>query len=402
MSDPSVSRDAPFAHLWPWPGNIFLFLLAVWLLYMGYIASLPDVKVAFFGLGGVTALLLLFGLRTIGRRPVGRRGRRSAAHREAPPEEVRDRRDVIEAFYDEAPLDSPAAIPMNSRMRERARAAGLAGAAAAPEPTEIGAREVIATAADERDEGAFARAEPQATRATTVDMRDDVVNANGGATAMILRERAERGAAIAKVEADLASLVTDVRTELAALREGTDTAAQGLEPDDEGASAAAFLKRDEFNRAVNQKLIPAIEERIGARIADAVKPDVLRAALGEAAGAAGAGTQQDLTEMKEHMSRLAVRVRKTNEKAESIDGLRTELNEMAAKVAWLSEQSKELAARLDAVSSQSVPPPPAAASADVSELRDALSVIIAQNREIREQQQELSGRLGGQDGPDGT
>lgn len=451
MSNVSVSRDAPFAHLWPWPGNIFLFLLAVWFMYMGYIASLADVKTAFYGLGGVTVLLLLLGLRTIGRRPVARRNREPARVIEENLEEVRDRRDLDD--YDmretDAVIDSPAAIPMNSRMRERERER---------ERAEVDMR---------RGDDVRVGSSTVAVAADEGTLEETVRNL----TSMLMRERAERGAALAKIETDVRGAVDEIRREINDLRNAA--ASQG-----EGGAAIdgldGFLKKEEFNRAVNQRLIPTIEDRIGSKIADAVRPEALRAALGKAAqtledgartdvdklrnelgsarelaekairmaaekalgeggealaktldelrvtvsedrhrvdavekqisalGSAGAHSaglpalaEDELNGLKERMNKVAQRTRKAEEKAETIDELRRTVDDMTKHISRMGEHYQELANKVEGAGAAPAASP--SGTADVSELRDALSVIIAQNREIREQQDKLSGRISGGD-----
>ncbi|MEM6846930.1 MAG: hypothetical protein AAF580_02520 [Pseudomonadota bacterium] len=52
-----------FSSLWPWPGTILLTLLTAWLIYMGSIADLADVRTAFYGMALVTGIAMLLGLR---------------------------------------------------------------------------------------------------------------------------------------------------------------------------------------------------------------------------------------------------------------------------------------------------------------------------------------------------
>ena len=62
MSDSTYRRRDDFSALWPWAGNAFLLLVAAWLAYMGWAADVADLETAFYGLSGVFALLLVFGL----------------------------------------------------------------------------------------------------------------------------------------------------------------------------------------------------------------------------------------------------------------------------------------------------------------------------------------------------
>lgn len=269
MYDASVSRASPFAHIWPWPGIVFLFLLGAWLFYMGAVAVVPDVKTAFFGLGGTTALLFLFSLRTIGSRPVTRdsatpeRGRDGAGDSASETAyEVRERRDVVDADteYSGTVLDSPAALPTSRRAWERT-------AAVQPDPDDAPPRDSESEAREQR----------------------------------MMRERAERGAALAKVEGDIRSEIDALRSDLNALRrEVADIETQTVPaPDASGTPAALpdatqFLRKDDFNRAVNQRLLPTIEERILHHINEAVARDGVRAALKDADGAFDTNVPQDL------------------------------------------------------------------------------------------------------------
>ena len=83
MARKRSDRRESFQGLWPWPGNIFLVLFGGWAAYMGSMADAPDLQTAFYGLTGITALVLLMGLRTIGRRS-GATDERVGAARMAP------------------------------------------------------------------------------------------------------------------------------------------------------------------------------------------------------------------------------------------------------------------------------------------------------------------------------
>ncbi len=59
----AVMPQSTFSALWPWPGTILLTLLTAWLIYMGSIADLADVRTAFYGMAFVTGIAVLLGLR---------------------------------------------------------------------------------------------------------------------------------------------------------------------------------------------------------------------------------------------------------------------------------------------------------------------------------------------------
>jgi hypothetical protein len=65
LTDTDEEGSDGLSALWPMPGNLVLVVLAAWLFYMGSIAGMDDVRAAFYGLGGVTLLVLLLALRTL-------------------------------------------------------------------------------------------------------------------------------------------------------------------------------------------------------------------------------------------------------------------------------------------------------------------------------------------------
>lgn len=320
MSDLPTLRASPFARYWPWPGNIVLFLMAAWLFYMGYAATVPDVRTAFFGLAGVSVLLLLFGLRTIGG---GRsRSREAESLREVTvfeepiPFEMAERGGRAREAY---PLDSPAAMPVNSRNRERSRARTerrdqsegtlredapeRATAVYPPAPgaaAGTGEATLVPVTAPAPQPAAAPPVTPEAAQDPEAPETDPVAAvADAGVAAALTRERAERGASLAKLESDVRTLAEELRGEIFALRRSLE--AQG-EAADDTVLADNVLTKDDFNRAVNQRLLPSIETRITSRIADAFRPDALREAIGGAADSIAQGARTDTAQLRTELS----------------------------------------------------------------------------------------------------
>ncbi|WP_075219235.1 hypothetical protein [Acuticoccus yangtzensis] len=352
----SVRRET-FQGLWPWPGNIFLVLFGAWAAYMGYIAEADDIQTAFYGLTGVTALVLLLGLRTIGRTPVA-----------APERPARPGQRTEEVSF------SPT------------------GANRLPQPVSHRA-----------ETGGPARTTPPFPENRPFGPSVD---------ALINREKAARGAQIAKLEHALNERIGLLEAQLGEAPAGTPSATPP--------ALDQYLRIETFNAAINERLLPRIKEMITAALDERMKDggtDGTPALAGEVAAlkTANETARREMADLRKALSAepgsgggkggpataaLAQRL-EALEKAEG--ARRSELSELTGAVsASVAEMGRHLqkvddfAARvsgaLDGAGS-------AAAEdgdrtpADVAELRNALAMIIEQNREIKARQDLLSQRF---------
>lgn len=331
MANLRQRRRGGFAALWPWPGNTFLALFAVWLFYMGSIATVDEVGTAFTGLGGVTLLTLLFGLRA------AFAGRTSRA-------------------------------PRTGRRRvEPMRAASVATV----EDAEV-------DLVDEADERRMVALEPQ--------HRGDLGEAILELEAALGRERADRGAQVLKLEQALGALNQRVARPqpatdpvLVARLEGLEARVSGDRP--EGAELAALAARlgalearlpvdgadgrgvmtvAAFKRAIAERVVPRVQRMI----AD--------------------GLEQGSTNGEVLAARFAALEAVTGE-------LRGGLGAIGRDLAEAEEGWRDALRKLDALTAKGAAEPHV--PADVAALRDALTTIIEQNRDIRKQQAELSARF---------
>ncbi|WP_198884227.1 hypothetical protein [Acuticoccus mangrovi] len=403
MAEATTPKKASFSQLWPWPGNILLVLFAAWLFYMGRIAELADVRQAFYGLGGVTVLVLLLGLRAAFVRP--RRG----AHRE---ERVRRREGRRAAAPDPAvappEVADPAfdAMPQNARARAAQAAADPSAFATVEEPprAETPAETVAEpeTAVDETPPPTQivvpSRARPK---------REDLAATAQQLEGWINREKAERGAQIAKLNEQIEALTERLAT---LERETTEEFDAQLEP---------FLRIVAFNNAVNNKLLPRVENMIAKAIEGAMQPDALKAkvaaVLPEATSAGGDGgalkgelaavraaQQEDrkaIAALREAAARGGAGAGEAVEKrlAEAerrIEEMKTGFKDLTQHLSRMGDQHQALLQRIDGLS-ETVPARAGETGgpSEVEALRDALTTIIEQNREIRAQQEMLTARF---------
>jgi len=289
MSDSTLRQRQGFASFWPWPGVAFLVLFAAWLFYMGFIAEVRDVRTAFLGLGAVTCLLIVFALRA---------ARRNAAHAARPrrgssraDEPAMSRRSAIPDGVEEAetPYGAPAAAGAaagfsstrsDAQPSENASGRETAGAhddnVAHLRPGRQALREVESeddmTPRDEEtpaEPASAGRALPAGVAPETLDVAAAIKQLE----ALVNREKAERGAQIARLDA--------------AVKERAEAANGnvGLEE-----KLNNYLTIPAFNNAMNQKVFPRIEQILKARLDEALSAEALREKIGPTAGSGGAET----------------------------------------------------------------------------------------------------------------
>lgn len=365
MAGKRTDRRESFQGLWPWPGNLFLVLFGAWAFYMGYVAEAQDLQLAFYGLAGVTGVVLLLGLRTIGRQPVSepkRVGRVGESH---------------EVSF----------TPKSDRMPQSA--AMRAETAPVPPPRQAPAL-------------------------------PDPRGAAPGVEALINREKAARGAQIAKLE----SAVNERLKELEGRLAGGASAGEGGEA---APSLDEYLRIDTFNGAINERLLPRIKDMIRSAIEERMSPDTLRATVGTAAPSGelteelaklrasrdvdhreieelrnildqarqaegGGGAALDSAALSARIGALETALAERSQSIEQLSaGLRQTTSDVGQLVRQMEKLGGEIAARLDGAvaaggSGERTP-------ADVTDLRNALETIIAQTKDIKAQQDRLTARF---------
>ena len=471
MTDTSNRREREsLSGLWPWPGNIFLILIACWLFYMGAIATVADVKTAFYGLGAVALVVLLFGLRSAFVQAPKRHGGRQATRAGV----AQARRSTIASDamgVDATMRTSEAAAPRQRTPMEDEDAPARSGERPIY-PAEVTTRVVPAR----RDE-----ITPQAT-----DLE-----------AWMNREKAERGAQFVKLDQTLTALTH----RLAALEHTSD---EEDEDDDRGMGSKVdalaarvdamerngapprpgtldpYLRINAFNEAVNERLVPRMQQMILNALNERLSPDALRSALGigdgegtqdgtlltaqlgqmrqslsaandtareertvlhnevraarelaEAAmravsaapagdadpaaetpglaaefAALRSGSEREIADLRAAVDALGARPDGTAgavadpglsgrvEAAETMLGeIRGSLDAVTQHLSRVGDQYGDLVARIDRIGAGDRPAEGSPAQSDVAALRDALTTIIDQTREIRAQQQLLSARF---------
>lgn len=433
MSDVTVARTAPFAKLWPWPGLLLLVILAAWFVYMGYIAGQEDVRTAFYGLAGVTGLLVLLALRTIGRRPV------VTGNFAVSPASREDRDAVGDRYGDAEQMEVDAMIPAGSDPRDRT---------AAPR--------------DQLQQTVSPKTANTLRGSRLEELSEEVSNLGS----MMTRERADRGAAIKKLESDLRTFADKVSADLETLRQGGTTLRTGGEAGPE----ADVVTRKMLNAAINQRLMPTIEERINARMAEATEPTRLRELVGtvrpvvdsdaadikaelasvrelaeqalrqsevagvgwdedkEGAVAAASAQMQELREAEadlrarleeldkrlegdsedtdrpvgQRLNQLRRRIDEVAERAEkgvesyaaSLTELRGNVTAVTDHLARMGDHYQDLMRRIENLASSMNGSAAPNLTSEVGAMREALSTIIDQNRQIQERQEALASRLG--------
>ncbi|WP_367180719.1 hypothetical protein [uncultured Parasphingopyxis sp.] len=204
MSEELQPRRGMFESLWPWPGVILLVLLAAWFFYMGSMAAVDDISTAFLGLGGVTSLLALLGLRAAN---LG--GMRAIRTRDREPVDDLDDDDDFDDEEEMLPVPQRAAIA--SEVEEPQDAVGAMGAIGTISTS--GTNEPIPLHPPVREESAkekrAARRREKALAAESPSVSDDmprsfkdvseIAAAIEHLEVMINREKAERGAALARL-----------------------------------------------------------------------------------------------------------------------------------------------------------------------------------------------------------
>lgn len=359
MSDRKGNRRDGFERLWPWPGNIFLVLFAAWAFYMGAIAELADVRTAFYGFGGVTLVVLVFGLRSVGRRPTTMPYRSARAA---------------------AGLDEKPSRTFREQLKEK-------------------------NARLRTDEGGPAR--EAAVREVVPGVREFEVRFN--------REKAERGAQIVKLETTLGDRVAQLEQRLTA----------GVAAD---APLDEFLRIDAFNAAVNERLLPRMADMIAEAIDTRASADGIDAPTsagrdvagtdGDAAGPTAKASVQgepmsavDVDSIRHGMAAIAARMdavetaaaERLGEAERLLQDVRAHLSDLTERLTRIDDLAADVARRIDGID-VGASAEPDRTPADVAALREALSTIIAQNQEIRQQQDRLSARFTGAEehSPDGS
>ncbi|MCF3936540.1 hypothetical protein L1787_24415 [Acuticoccus sp. M5D2P5] len=457
MSDTVTRRRTGLAALWPWPGNIFLVFLAAWLFYMGRIADIGDVQNAFFGLSGVTAFVLLFGLRAaLVRR---RHGEVEESYQEFG--RVPYRRSVIPDEVEATPAPVPATEPADddanvsadearAQLLARARARAnesVSGGAATP------AEETSATITVPAPEPAIAtRIEPVIeTPITSGEVHstekrlEDYKIALDQLEAWINREKAERGAQLVKLENAIGDRIDALATRLesgvpaqtqreevrAIVEETMGTAADPV-PDPQLAALGerlsamrtdieASLSAGEADRAAIRNELRAVREvaeKAMHRAAEAGADSNIENAIATlkseqavdrrelasfraALVSTGEGVAID-EDAATQLAAITARVEAVEKEAEArlaeadqiLSEMRTSLAAFGDHVTKVEGTFGELMAWVgrfeddggERPSEQSV-------QAEVEALRDALTTIIEQNREIRAKQDILSARF---------
>lgn len=250
-------KSSSAASLWPWPGNLFLMLLAAWLVYMGMVAELQDVKTAFFGLAGVTGVILLLGLRKAfdPSRRTAPAGRTSIDNEHDPFDPAIARAVPIQRMSDDgAETDAAAGLPMNQRMRAE-RGVDASTLSAAPPP--------ITPAAPVVPEG----------KLSSKDMADAMRKLEH----RLHQQHQEKAAHISSVS-------TAVMEEISRLKEESGPS---LDEDKLAQHLESYLTVSAFNNAVNARVIPRVEELIRSQIEATLNAEVMREALAPALGDAG-------------------------------------------------------------------------------------------------------------------
>ncbi|MEM7696630.1 MAG: hypothetical protein AAF318_19460 [Pseudomonadota bacterium] len=463
MSEFAVRSRSAFGSLWPWPGLILLVLLCGWLAYMGWLAEAPDLETAFFGLAGVCGLLVLFALRMV-------TGARAATARPADA----PRRSAIP----DAGLDAPAALPndgmprnarMRSRHAERARQSAVDVEPASAEPGDAApppdpAPEPVAQPTPQPIQ--MDRAPEPAAPPVPVDLAPAPVPA---------APPAETSSAIAQLERALNREKAERGAQVARLEQAIAAAAKG-----EGPDLSEALKNvvsvQAFNAAINERLLPRIEtliaEKIAAQPAGTAPPtdpafikdlDALKAAQAKQqaelerlsaapapapAPAPADGSDPGVQSIREGLAALEADIavlktspaapgetaalaerfeafekktnNRTNRALKGVETLQAELAALGERSAAHSSAAQEQLSRAiaditalkgeveglsatigaltkaqEALRSRALSPPPEAKGEgdEVKALRDALSTIISQNRAIKEQQDVLTARF---------
>ena len=357
----SDRRDS-FQGLWPWPGNIFVVLFGAWALYMGSIAGAADVERAFYGLAGIAALVLLLGLRTI--------GRASVADEDRAPARMAPRTEEV-SF-------PPAPAPVESRPPQ----------------------------------SAATRTAPGRTPAQFPDARPAGPNVD----ALLNREKATRGAQIAKLEGTVNERLKRIEARL-----GTDGDAPDLPALDE------YLRIETFNAAVNERLLPRIREMITSAVDERMTPEAVKAAAGGDAAlaqdvadlkASREATQRDVADLRAALeagtgqaaegdtdgatgatvagllSRLQTLEAAEGERRGQVEalaaGMREAVGDMGRHLKRVDEFAADIMRRLERMETGGEA---ARTPADVNDLRHALETIIEQTRDIRARQEMLSARF---------
>lgn len=460
MADITIKRRrSGFDALWPWPGNIFLVVFASWLFYMGAIATLPDVKTALYGLGAVSTVVLVFGLRSAFLRS-SRAGRRQLALEHGGGPKVRR-----SAIPDDAASDLGSDDGMSKRAKRReTEATELPPSVRRNEPaavyptsapvTRIEPEGVLAVAGASKPGG---RREGSTTPANVTDLE-----------AWVTRDRAERGAQIVKLDQALTALTA--RVEAVERTPDREDPARGssviaalvgrIEALERATPAMGqpeqYLRIQAFNNAVNDRLIPRMQQLVTATLNERLAPEALRDALavvsppvptdparsggpafleelqrsivadreaiaaelnavrqlaesvaaaagriaavnsGEAVDAGAGGNAVQFIDFARRLDMIEGAAALRSAEAEAVAAeIRTNLQAVSDHMRRSEGEFRNLLSRLDDIAGVPEGSDAALASgeADVAALREALTTIIEQNREIRAQQEMLTARF---------
>ncbi|WMS42115.1 hypothetical protein RDV64_18900 [Acuticoccus sp. MNP-M23] len=333
-------RQNPFRAFWPWPGTALFLLTAVWLFYMAWMATEPDLKTAFVGLGVLLLALSLFGVRS--------RERVTEAPGETAEETAPAKR--RSAIPDETtePADAPAKetadlMPRNARMRrQEASVAAPASTAAAPErpePAEAPASDPpMVDAAPPAAEARERAPVPDAAHAPDIATLSTQLKS---LEALINREKAERGAQLAQIEARLRG--ADAETP------GAESAPQGTESTDAlNERLSQFLTINAFNDVMNQKVLGRITALIDNKIAEAFEPGALREKVGALGGTPTPAAQAGAAGPEQTAALSAAEGTLRGE----MEGMRQSLEAAVGEVRDTAESAAKLANRITAESSE--------------------------------------------------
>ena len=365
MSAATPSRRTPFEGFWPWPGNVFLVLFAGWAFYMGSASQAVDLRHAFYGLGAVSVLALLFGLRAAFD-PALRAPRHDnvAAERSARIEALRRGEGIRSDDASRPPhsrLDAAPQPPVDVARTERLAAdEGEAQSSPAVPPTPPAL-------------GSLTQTTPQGSDLEPLDPDVEPVTGLRQLEAALNREKAERGAMRARRD--------------------------GIGPDEAALERRleSYLTIDMFNDALNKQLLPIVNKMIAERVSAATRPDALWEKIGAASGAPGSsgsanGAAEETKALRGSLDALTERVSKLQGEVEASSANLTKereaLREEVRSARELAEKALRTAASREETQSQADLAPDVAALREAQEddrraieaLREALGEAAAANK----------------------
>jgi len=202
----------------------------------------------------------------------------------------------------------------------------------------------------------------------------------------------------------LAGEVAAVRRELTAEQEAREKLQNALQDTRRLASEAAEQVRAADKDAGDGNTAQDLARLKEARDADRRAITELRARIESAGGSAAQAADKSISDLTRRIEELETTTsRRLEETSRTVTQVRENLSAITQHVARMGENYQDLARRVERVGEAGAPSGPAqrqgpsaqapAVPADVDSLRDALTTIIEQNRQIREQQEMLSARF---------